>query len=146
MTADKFIATHLKALDFNSKLFRSKQIKYDHFHPVKHMLETESEKLNHESKNANEIKNVNDSDNESSSINSLDVIENWRGYGESNDAKLIKNKKTIGRKRLTAYMNPSLEIERLIEKKNYPINIKYTSHKRKYEYTFEKSKTKIFNL
>lgn len=92
MTADGFVIKHLKAIDNNTKLFRSKQLRHD--------LMIENDKCSHEDdinvmnklpENKTEkslLDNVSDasSDSEiSEGTNEIHAYENWRGLGESDE-------------------------------------------------------------
>ncbi|KAL4126148.1 hypothetical protein QTP88_010377 [Uroleucon formosanum] len=154
-SADRFVATHLNALDSSSKLFRSKQLRYNgnsvsvsldsnetttnivekvnlnnyyrenESSPASsHGTEQNSLELNI-SESSDGSKNLsnklehdinNDIQSTSLSVASLDAFENWKGQGKSDVPKLVIKNKDVPKKRLTTYMDPTPEIDRLIEK------------------------------
>lgn len=148
MTADRFVTTHLNALDSSSKLFRSKQLRYDgnsisasldsnvpttniveevnlnkycsendNFSDSSHGTEKNSLALNvFESPVGNtNLSNIleydvnNEIQSPSSSINSLDAFENWKGQGKSDVPKLIIKNKDVPKKKANNIHGPNPE-------------------------------------
>ncbi|KAL4152985.1 hypothetical protein QTP88_000818 [Uroleucon formosanum] len=56
----------------------------------------------------------NDIQSTSLSIASLDAFENWKGQGKSDVPKLVIKNKDVPKKRLTTYMDPTPEIDRIL--------------------------------
>lgn len=139
MTADRFVATHLNALDSSSKLFKSKQLNImkipyrpqldsnisttnmvDEENLNKYYSENESCSASFHGTEKNSLrlnisKSPDGSDNvsnkleydinnkiqsPSSSINSFDAFENWKGQGKSDVPKLIKKNKDVPKKKV----------------------------------------------
>lgn len=128
MTADRFVIKHLKAIESNTILFRSKQLRNEDF-MTKNNENVPEDKGNIIIKNV-KPENVNkqltlkkldsssDSD-VSEGTKEIHAFDNWRGLGETNQIKVDLTEKIIRKKRprLTTYMDPVPEIEHMLRKK-----------------------------
>jgi len=136
MTADRFVIKHLKAIDSNTKLFRSKQLRYDlSTEHIKNTLEdiTVDKKSPEKNIKRSLFENLDEgSDSEVSEIseisegrNEMDAFDDWRGLGDNNEIEVNINQKPIKRKklRMTTYMDVVPEIEHILTQKTTRSNL-----------------------
>jgi len=130
MTADRFVIKHLKAIQSNTTVFRSKQLRHDlkTDHNKKNSLDSLEFTLDKPVKNINRslFANVDKCiDSESSEIseisegrNEMEAFDNWRDLGENSEIEVYLNEKPKRKKlRMTTYMDPVPEIENILAHK-----------------------------
>lgn len=120
MAVDKFVISHLKNIESNSKLFHSTQqrniITQQHVNESSDVENTVlSDRIDYSSSETiDSLRSNDESDENVETDNSYNNYENWKGKG--NDDLIVSNKiKKISKKpRLTKYMDSVPEIDRIL--------------------------------